>query len=211
LQRCGLKLLSLVQQASMLKHNQCLALIGNGNTDFWPVFSSSKEFSDGCCNPLDRWSQRLASQLAQQFEAQIIYPFTGPPYHPFLTWAQTNGDSFASPLGLHFHRQYGLWHGYRFALIVTRNQLIPSDFSSAKNLTHPCTDCAQPCMHSCPVNAFSASGYDVASCRSYVRQNPQASCATNGCAARLACPLSPPGGYETAQQQYHMAVFARQG
>jgi hypothetical protein len=65
LQRCGLKLLSLVQQASMLKHNQCLALIGNGNTDFWPVFSSSKEFSDGCCNPLDRWSQRVASQLAQ--------------------------------------------------------------------------------------------------------------------------------------------------
>ena len=210
LQNHGLKLLSVIQQGSMLTSGQSLVLIGNSSKGMWPAFSQSEEYKLGKSNPLDRWSKRLGQQLANQYGGRAIYPFTGPPYQPFLSWAQHNGDSFQSPLGLHIHHQYGLWHGYRFGLILDQHHLRKSNFDQPKVTHHPCSTCIRPCMQACPVNAFTSKGYDVVACRTYVQQNPQTSCAQNGCAARLACPVGPVGGYVPEQHQYHMAVFARQ-
>jgi len=210
LQKHGLKVLSLIKQGSMLTTRQRLVLIGNSSEGMWPAFSQSDEYRLGTSDPLDRWSRRLGQQLADEYNGQAIYPFTGPPYQPFLSWAQRNGDSFQSPLGLHIHRQHGLWHGYRFGLILDRNHLNEPHSDQPKPTHHPCLNCIQPCMKACPVNAFGADGYDVAACRTYVQQNPQTSCAQHGCAARLACPVGPTGGYAPEQHQYHMAIFARQ-
>ena len=98
LQNHGLKLLSVIQQDSMLTSGQNLVLIGNSSKGMWPAFSQSEEYKLGKSNPLDRWSQRLGQQLANQYDGRAIYPFTGPPYQPFLSWAQHNGDSFQSHL-----------------------------------------------------------------------------------------------------------------
>jgi ferredoxin len=231
----GLKLLSVIQydaaepgltkQDSVLSTGQSLVLIGNSCEGMWPAFNSSEEYLSGETDPLDRWSLRLGEQFARQYNGRAIYPFTGPPFQPFLSWAQANGDSFQSPLGLHIHRQHGLWHGYRFGLILelneptksklttnplTKDDLTKGRFSQPKPIDHPCITCIQPCMQACPVGAFSSNGYDVVTCRTYVQQNPQVSCAQHGCAARLACPASPLGGYVAEQHQFHMAIFARQ-
>ena len=210
IQTYGLKLLSVIQKGPMLKPEQMLVLIGNSSKGMWPKFSQSEEFKLGLSDPLDRWSQGLGEALAAQYGGRAIYPFTGPPYPPFLSWSQRNGDSFQSPLGLHIHRQYGLWHAYRFGIILDRHHLSEANVEASKAASHPCINCIQPCMQACPVGAFSSNGYDVAACRTYINKNPQTSCAQGGCAARLACPVGPEGGYVAEQHQYHMAIFARQ-
>ncbi|MGY8862669.1 MAG: hypothetical protein ACKVJ2_08555 [Pseudomonadales bacterium] len=178
----------------------------------------------GKTDPLDRWSLRLGEQFAWQYDGRAIYPFTGPPYQPFLSWAQANGDSFQSPLGLHIHHQHGLWHEYRFGLILdlnepTKSKLITNPltnddstkghFSQSKPIDHPCKRCIQPCMQACPVGAFSFNNYDVAACRIYVQKNP------NFLRSKWVCgpfslPKSPIGFYFAEQHQYHMAIFACQ-
>jgi ferredoxin len=201
----GLKLLSVIQhdaaelsfaqKGSILAAGQSLVLIGNCSEGMWPVLSSSEEYLSGESDPLDRWSLRLGEQFARQYNGRAIYPFTGPPFQPFLSWAQANGDSFQSSLGLHIHRQHGLWHGYRFGLILDLNEPTKSKlttnplteygptkghFSQSKPIDHPCISCIQPCMQACPVGAFSSNGYDVVTCRTYIQQNPQTSCAPHG-------------------------------
>ena len=210
IQAHGLKLLSVIQHGPMLRPGQTLVLIGHSSKGMWPKFSQSEEYKLGQNDPLDRWSQRLGEALAEQYGGRAIYPFTGPPYPPFLSWAQHNGDSFQSPLGLHIHRQHGLWHGYRFGIILDRHHITVANVRPPKVASHPCLTCIQPCMEACPVGAFSANGYDAVACRTYVNQNPQTSCAQSGCAARLACPVGPKGGYVAEQHLHHMAIFARQ-
>ena len=185
---------------------QSIALVGQGAQGYWPVFSQSAEYLDGAANPIDRWSQRLGDDIAHRFDGQALYPFTGPPYWPFLSWAAAAGDTAPSRLGMHLHRHYGLWHSYRFAL------LLPNPMPAAVDVDKyqaPCDNCAKPCLTPCPVDAFAKPGeYQVAKCRTYVRDNPQSACYTQGCQARLACPEGQ-GSHEQAQHQYHMQVFAR--
>ena len=182
-----------------------LLLVGQGGQGYWPVFSHSPEYLDGEANPIDRWSQRIGDQLAVEYQGQALYPFTGPPYWPFLSWANAANSTAPSRLGMHLHRDYGLWHSYRFALVL------PTDIDQKQASTYeaPCPSCKQMCVSSCPVGAFNKQGtYDVVTCRAYVRDNPNSHCFTNGCQARLACPEGQ-GSHELAQHQYHMQVFAK--
>jgi len=213
----GLCILSLIDNHSAVPQGHTLILVGHGATGFWPIFKHSQEYLDQQPDPINRWSERIGNAFATQLQGNAVFPFTGPPYQPFLSWAQTNGDSFPSPLGLHFHRQHGLWHAYRFGLLVNTQTFEHHVHNTPTSASQPCTGCAQPCMTSCPVGAFSSAGYAVASCRAYVAQNPYSSCARSGCIARLACPYTPTStvnpshdGYEAAQHQYHMAEFAKQ-
>ena len=52
-----------------------IALVGNIGSSYWNVFSQSQEFGDGGPDPLDRWSQRIASEIVTQFPLTPIYPF----------------------------------------------------------------------------------------------------------------------------------------
>ena len=188
---------------------QSIALVGQGAQGYWPVFSQSTEYLNGKPNPIDRWSQRIGDKIAQSFEGHALYPFTGPPYWPFLSWAAAAGDTTPSRLGMHLHRSYGLWHSYRFALLLPSPA--PASVEEDKYQA-PCDDCTKPCLTPCPVDAFgssdSPSDYQVTKCRTYVRDNPDSICYTQGCQARLACPEGQ-GSHELAQHQYHMQVFAK--
>ena len=182
-----------------------IALVGNVGSSYWPVFSQSDEYQDGLPDALDRWSRRVAGQVEEDFEVKAIFPFDGPPYFPFLQWAMRAEPLSQSPLGLMIHPQHGLWHSYRFGLLFQQSQIQdPPDLSVAS----PCQTCAeQPCLHSCPVNAFNTQGYDVGSCAAYLKQTPDASCHQQGCLARLACPVGKNYRYESAQHRFHLRAF----
>ena len=93
-----------------------LALVGNIGSSYWQEFSRSPEFGDGAADPLDRWSRRVASAVAEELALAPLYPFEGPPYYPFQQWARRAEALEQSPVGVMMHPEYGLWHSYRFAL-----------------------------------------------------------------------------------------------
>ena len=182
-----------------------IALVGNVGSSYWPVFSQSSEYQDGLPDALDRWSRRVAGQVEEDFEVRAIFPFEGPPYYPFLQWAMRAEPLSQSPLGLMIHPQHGLWHSYRFGLLFQQSHIQDSPELSVDS---PCQACAeQPCLHSCPISAFSTKGYDVSSCATYLKQTPDASCHQQGCLARLACPVGKNFRYESAQHRFHLRAF----
>jgi len=182
-----------------------IALVGNIGSSYWPVFSQSCEYRDGKPDPLDRWSRRVAEQVAKAIGASAIYPFEGPPYYPFLQWAKRAEPLSQSPMGLMIHPNYGLWHAYRFGLLLSEAKAPDTPGISVES---PCLSCdGQPCLHSCPVDAFSNGGYDVDSCAAYLKQEPQALCHQQGCLARLACPVGEAYRYEPAQHTFHLRAF----
>jgi len=182
-----------------------IALVGNIGSSYWSEFSQSDEYQDGKPDPLDRWSRRIAEQVAETFGARPVYPFEGPPYHPFLQWAKRAEALNQSPMGLMIHPDYGLWHSYRFGLLFSSMQ---QPDSPAISVESPCLNCdGQPCLHRCPVDAFSNGGYDVDSCAAYLRQTSDARCHQEGCLARLACPVGDAYRYENAQHTFHLRAF----
>jgi hypothetical protein len=180
-----------------------IALVGNIGSSYWPIFSTSPEHQDGQSDPLDRWSRRVAEQVTKEFGTRAIYPFEGPPYYPFQQWAGRAEALTRSPLGLMIHPQHGLWHSYRFGLLIPQGVERQPD-----PLTSPCESCQlQPCLNACPVNAFGNDGYDVENCTEYLNQNADARCHQVGCLARLACPIGGEFRYDSAQHTFHLKAF----
>jgi len=182
-----------------------LAMIGSLGSSLWPAFSSSREYLDKKPNPMDRWSQRLGDKLAERYSGQAYYPFAGPPFLPFISWAQKAENIQASPLGLNLHPDVGLWHAYRFALLLP--------IESPKNLTpprpHDCDQCTdKPCLSACPVEAFSEHSYKTQVCREHLTSHNNSECMQSGCLARQACPTGKKHQYNLEQAQFHMRAFA---
>ena len=179
-----------------------VTLVGNIGSSYWPHFSRSVEYRDGRENPLDRWSRRVADEICRDLPLRPLFPFAGPPYYPFLQWAERAEALSQSPLGLMIHADFGLWHSYRFALLGAQQVSPPVPAPS------PCLTCAgQPCLHSCPVNAFDHSGYAVDACASFLKHSPQAECHSHGCMARYNCPVAREHRYEDEQSQFHLRAF----
>ena len=182
-----------------------IALVGNIGSSYWPVFAQSAEYQDGLPDSLDRWSKRVAEQVANDIGAKAIYPFEGPPYYPFQQWAKRAESLNQSRMGLMIHPRYGLWHSYRFGLLIADMQLPERQATTTQS---PCESCeSQPCLNTCPVGAFSLQGYDVASCAAYLHQTPDARCHKEGCLARLACPVGQSYRYNSAQHVFHLRAF----
>lgn len=182
-----------------------LILIGNAGSSFWPVFERSPELADGRPDPLDRWSERVISALASELEAYPVFPFGGPPYHPFLRWARRGEAVAPSPLGMLIHPEYGLWHAYRGALIVNR---LLADVPARPDAPSPCLSCPdQPCLSGCPVDAFSGEGFDVDACVGHL--SGANDCLDRGCLARNACPVAPGFRYDTVEHCFHLRAFLR--
>lgn len=182
-----------------------LILIGLTGQRQWPEFAVSPEYRDGLRDPLDRWSTRLIGTLARELGGRALYPFEGPPWLPFQRWAQRALAVHVSPLGLLIDPEFGLWHSYRGALALTFEVAFPVVAASPS----PCEACAgRPCLHTCPVNAFSRHGYDVGSCRNHVQSGP-VECRKTGCAARRACPVGAQHAHSAAQAEFYMSAFAR--
>ncbi|MBI1415624.1 MAG: ferredoxin [Limimaricola sp.] len=176
-----------------------LLLLGPAEPAFWPRFQSSPEAADGAPNPLDRWSMRVIGALAQAHGGTALFPFGGPPWHPFYSWALASGRAHASPIGLLVHVEAGLFVSYRGAIALPRDIDLPPPLPS------PCPTCAAPCRTACPVGAFDA-GYDVAACHGFLATPAGDTCMTQGCAARRACPVGA-GRRDPAQSAFHMRAF----
>lgn len=183
-----------------------LILLGNAGPAMWRAFAAAPEAADGGRDPLNRWSRRVIAALAGRFAAAAIFPFEGPPYRPFQRWAQRAEPVAVSPIGILIHPDYGLWHAYRGALaFAARLALPPPDGRPS-----PCASCAgQPCLHACPVAAFTPGGYDVAACAGHLDTAAGADCLGGGCLARRACPVGREYVYDGEQAGFHMASFHR--
>jgi len=175
-----------------------LVLLGPDEPAFWPLFTQTPEHADGAADPLDRWSRRVVGAVAEAAGGKAYYPFGGAPFRPFYTWALRTGRAWASPIGFLVHEATGLFASYRGAVWM------PNDATVCQGRL-PCLTCHAPCKTACPVGAFD-DGYDVAACKSHLNTARGASCLTDGCQARRACPVGQSRRLP-AQAAFHMEAF----
>lgn len=181
---------------------QTLLMLGPDEPHFWPALTQSAEYKDGLPDPVDRWSTRVLTDWAHELGATALFPFGGPPYHPFYTWALRTGRIHSAPVQFLVHDQAGLFVSFRGALALPIHVELPAP------PTKPCDSCtAQPCVTACPVAALTPHGYDVAACKAYLATEAGQDCVTQGCAVRRICPVSQTFGRLPAQSAYHMRHF----
>ena len=181
---------------------ETLLLLGPHEPGFWAAFTQSPEWNDGTPDPMDRWSTRVIGDWATDLDALALYPFGGPPFKPFFSWALKTGRVHASPIMLLVHDSAGLFVSFRGALALRERIDLP------RNPPNPCLSCAdQPCTTACPVDALDGKNYDVATCKTFLNHADGQDCMARGCAARRICPVSRQYPRTPAQSAYHMTTF----
>jgi epoxyqueuosine reductase len=183
---------------------RALLLLGPQEPGFWPHLTAQPEWQDGRSDPVDRWSRRVIGRMACDLGAKALFPFGGPPHHPFYQWALRSGRTHVSPVRLLVHQDAGLMVSFRGALALKDQLALPAPEPP------PCTTCAdQPCRSACPAGALTPAAYDVPACHSWLNRAEGAECLTRGCAVRRACPLSQAYARMEVQSAYHMGQFHR--
>jgi len=176
-----------------------LLLIGPKEPGFWPHLTAQPEW-DGTPDPVDRWSRRVIGGVACDIGAKALFPFGGPPYHPFYKWALRTGRVWDSPVRLLVHAGQGLMVSFRGALALKEVIALPPP--AAK----PCEGCDKPCLQACPAGALGAAGYDVPACHAYLSAGDR-DCMKAGCLVRRACPVTQAYARMPEQSAYHMRQF----
>ncbi len=105
------------------KGTQTLLMIGPGD-GFWPHVTAQPEW-DSTPDPIDRWSRRVIGTIACDLGGKAIFPFGGPPYHPFYAWALRTGRIWESPVRLLVHDTQGLMVSFRGALALKERLPLP--------------------------------------------------------------------------------------
>ncbi len=183
-----------------------MVLVGAAGSTMWQSFTGSAEYRDGLADPLDRWSRRIGDAVASRLDVEALYLFGVYPPHPFLRWARLAQESEPSMIGMFIHRQFGLWHAYRFALAL-RTRLGRQQSEPVADL---CTRCiSQPCLSACPVDAFAHGVFDVKRCAGYVTTANACECVDGGCLSRRACPIGTQYRYVPEHASFHMEAFSR--
>lgn len=178
-----------------------LLLLGPREPGFWAHLTAQPEW--GGPDPVDRWSRRVIGRIACDLGAKALFPFGGPPWHPFYRWALRTGRVWESPVRLLVHAGLGLMVSFRGALALRE----PADLPPAG--TKPCEGCAAPCLSACPAGALGAGGYDVPACHAWLDRAEGAECMAGGCLVRRACPVSQSYARLPEQSAYHMGQFHR--
>ena len=182
------------------KGTRTVLMLGPG-PGFWPHLTAQVEW-DGKPDPVERWSRRVIGHLACDLGAKALFPFGGPPSHPFHQWALRTGAVWDSPVRLLVHGQQGLMVSFRGALAMRQALDLPAAPAS------PCDTCTtKPCLTACPPRALTGAGYDVPACHAYLETVPGQDCLSRGCAARRACPVSQRYDRMPEQSAWHMARF----
>ncbi len=180
-------------------------LLGPAEPGFWSFVSSQHEFKDGLANALDRWSRRAINSLAAETEAASLFPFGGPPYHPFTRWALRSGRCWQSPMRMLVHDTAGLLVSFRGALCLRFKLELPSPPEDS-----PCTHCIdRPCLGSCPINALTHEQYDAVACQSFVASSRGLNCLAKGCVVRRNCPVSASYRRDQRQSRFHQEAFLK--
>lgn len=187
---------------SLPKGTRTLLLLGPAEPGFWAHLTAQPEW-DGAPDALDRWSRRAIGRLACDLGAKALFPFGGPPYHPFYQWALRSGRIWESPVRLLVHEAQGLMLSFRGALALKSETALPPP------ATRPCDACARPCLTACPAEALTGAGYDLPACHGFLDTSAGAICMQNGCAVRRACPVSQTYARLPEQSAYHMGHFHR--
>ena len=177
-----------------------LILLGPRQPGFWAAVQAAPEW--GASDPVDRWSRRVVGGLACDLRAKALFPFGGPPYQPFQSWALRTGAVWESPVRLLVHAEQGLMVSFRGALALKEVVEVPVG-------VRPCDACAKPCLTACPVGALGAAGYDVPRCHGFLDQPEGADCMAGGCVVRATCPVSLGHARMPEQSAYHMRQFHR--
>lgn len=179
-----------------------LLMIGPGGAGYWPHLTAQPEWQDGAADPVDRWSRRVIGRLACDLGGKALFPFGGPPHHPFFQWALRTGRAWQSPLRLLVHDAQGLMVSFRGALALPQRLDVPRG-------ANPCTRCAAPCLAACPAGALGAAGYDVPACHAFLDTPGGEPCLSGGCLVRRACPVSSAYARMPEHSAYHMRQFHR--
>jgi epoxyqueuosine reductase len=178
-----------------------LLMLGPKEPGFWAHLQAQPEW--GGPDPVDRWSRRVIGRIACDLGAKALFPFGGPPWHPFYQWALRTGRVWDSPVRLLIHSGQGLMVSFRGALALKEEVPVPP------SVTRPCEACAAPCLTACPAGALNGSGYDVPACHGWLDRAEGAACMTGGCLVRRACPVSQTYARLPEQSAYHMGEFHR--
>ena len=180
-----------------------LLMVGNAGPAMWRAYRASRKREQ---DPLNAWSGRVLSGIADRFGATPVFPFDGPPYMPFFAWAKRAETVSNSPIGMLIHPVFGLWHAWRGALAFRERLALPAPAEAVS----PCDGCAaQPCLTTCPVDAFRQGHYDVAVCAGHLRTQEGADCMAEGCRARRSCPVGKGYVYDPDQARFHMDAFLK--
>jgi ferredoxin len=179
-----------------------LLLIGPAEPGFWAHLTSQPEW-DGTPDPVDRWSRRVIGRIACDLRAKALFPFGGPPWHPFHGWALRSREVRESPVRLLVHSRQGLMVSFRGALALKEAVDLPPAAPRA------CDGCAAPCLTACPAGALTGAGYDIAGCHAFLDRTEGAGCMSGGCLVRRACPVSLTYARLPEQSAYHMGQFHR--
>jgi hypothetical protein len=178
-----------------------VVVVGNVGGAMWPVFRAAEPDTP---DPLDTWTRSVLMPIAASLGASFVHP-SDEPFQPFQRWARRAEGIAASPIALLIHPVHGLWHAYRGAFLFAGElDGIPPQIATES----PCITCSgQPCLTTCPVDAFTGHGYDADACRGHVRSRLDPVCIDDGCAARCACPVGTTNRYGPDQMQFHMRAF----
>lgn len=182
-----------------------VVLLGMKGMHSWAAFTSAREYADGAADPLDRWSRRIISIIADRFHGTAYFPFGGPPHVPFVAWALASGRAFTSPSQMLVHDEVGMLLSYRGALHIDADLFIPAPPRQAS----PCDSCVdRPCLSTCPAHALVDAGpYNLPACHDHLNTSEGADCMSRGCRARNACPLSAGADRAPGQNAHHMEYF----
>nr|WP_166418517.1 ferredoxin [Cochlodiniinecator piscidefendens] len=178
-----------------------ILMLGPNEPEFWRLFSTSPEYTDGQPDPMDRWSKRIIAPLADKLGGSPQFPSDGPSYPAFFQWALKSGRAWASPVNLMVHDSAGLFVSFRGAITL------PTRLSLPKGGPSPCNACAAPCTTECPVDALTPTSYDVPRCKAFLRRPEGYECLTRGCRARRICPISQTYPRLPQQSEFHMKAF----
>jgi hypothetical protein len=178
-------------------------VVGSGGRLFFDRFArEAPERGDGAPNPLDRYTRRVATDVARGVLAgrgvahAMYFPFMGStPALPFQRLGRAAGVGPSSPLGLQVHPAFGPWWAYR-ALIVVDVALSP-----AAPLGDACAGCPAPCVGACPGGAVRTTGFVIPACHTHRLAAPPCQLS---CAARIACVRGPEHRYSDEQLAFHM-------
>jgi epoxyqueuosine reductase len=178
-----------------------LLMLGPKEPGFWAHLQAEPEW--GGPDPVDRWSRRVIGRIACDLKGKALFPFGGPPYHPFYQWALRTGRVWDSPVRLLVHAGQGLMVSFRGALALKDAVAVPPP------VARPCEGCAAPCLTACPAGALTGAGYDVPLCHGWLGRFEGAECMGGGCLVRRACPVSQSYARLPEQSAYHMGQFHR--
>ena len=115
-----------------------LLLIGSTGPSLGPALRRSPEYTDNQADPLDRYTRRVLGKIASGSGFAVLFPFDGPPYHPFQRWAMRCGGFSQSPLGVLAHTEFGPWSGFRAVFLSP----VPLRGLSRSGETGPCETCS---------------------------------------------------------------------